>query len=272
MNQMDESMKDRRNEPLRAKRSLGQNFLTSPDVSRRIAAGLDLSGGEYVLEIGPGRGALTRWLAESHPKRLLLVEKDDELARLMTSEYPGAEVRNMDALIFPWESLAPGAGWRVAGNLPYNIASPLIWEMVSRGAGIDRAVVMVQEEVADRLAAPPGGRAYGALSAWVQSFSEVKKLFSVSPGAFRPRPKVRSAVVRFNSLQKDEKPSDPAALARLLHICFQSRRKQLKRILKNYDMLRLESWSKAEGVALTERPEQLSPKAFQRLSHALFRP
>jgi 16S rRNA (adenine1518-N6/adenine1519-N6)-dimethyltransferase len=178
----------------------------------------------------------------------------------------------MDALIFPWESLAPGAGWRVAGNLPYNIASPLIWEMVSRGAGIDRAVVMVQEEVADRLAAPPGGRAYGALSAWVQSFSEVKKLFSVSPGAFRPRPKVRSAVVRFNSLQKDEKPSDPAALARLLHICFQSRRKQLKRILKNYDILRLESWSKAEGVALTERPEQLSPKAFQRLSHALFRP
>lgn len=253
-----------------AKRSLGQNFLVDPGVSRRIASGLELSGGERVLEIGPGRGALTRWLAALGPGRLVLLEKDDELARLMAAEYPEAEVRNMDAMAFAWETLAPGAEWRVAGNLPYNVASPLIWELAGRSQGVLRAVFMVQEEVADRLASPPGSRVYGALSAWVQSFCGVKKLFSVPPGCFRPRPKVRSAVVRLDFFSKSARAANPEELSQVLRICFQSRRKQLKRILKHYDTLRLEQWAQAEGVSLTDRPERLSPKAFQRLADALF--
>jgi 16S rRNA (adenine1518-N6/adenine1519-N6)-dimethyltransferase len=130
---------------------------------------------------------------------------------------------------------------------------------------------MVQEEVADRLASGPGSRSYGALSAWVQSFAGVRKLFSVSPGSFRPRPKVRSAVVRLDFFSRDACARNPEDLSRVLRICFASRRKQLGRILKDYDRLELEAWAEEVGVSLSDRPERLGPKAFQSLSQALFR-
>jgi 16S rRNA (adenine1518-N6/adenine1519-N6)-dimethyltransferase len=169
-----------------------------------------------------------------------------------------------------WESLWPQGGWKIVGNLPYNVASPLIWEIASRARGMERAVFMVQKEVAARLAAAPGSRTYGALSVWVQSFAAVRVLFKVGPGAFQPPPRVDSAVLCLTPLSagplRKEPSFPPRALSGLLRLLFQQRRKQLGTILRGVRAPGLEAWLEAEGVSPTARPEELSPGRLQSLS------
>lgn len=260
----------------RAKKSLGQHFLHDAGVCRRIVAALDLGPADRVLEIGPGPGALSRWIAAAGPAAYVAVEKDTALAREFGRVYPRAGAAAADALDCRWERLAPEGGWKLAGNLPYNVASPLIWEMVSRCRGMERLVGMVQKEVGRRLAAAPGGGEYGALSVWVQSFVAVRRLFDVGPGAFTPRPRVDSTVLVFTPLPAgplrrppDRAQFDPAALAALLRRCFQQRRKQLGTILRNGWDRRVEEWFAARGLAPATRPEELSPSDFQSLSNIL---
>lgn len=257
-----------------AKRSLGQNFLQDENIARKIVASLDLKSGDAVLEIGPGRGALTRWLAEwansSPDNRVQALEKDEDLAREIADEYPRIEVVVADALRFPWESLSRTKPLKYVGNLPYNIASPLIWELVNRSPAYERAVFMVQHEVGMRLCARPGGNDYGALSAWVQSFARVRYLFRVPPHVFRPQPKVDSAVMLFEPMVSDNRPSDPDALASLLHICFQKRRKQLRNILRTWWSQAVEQSLEGRVQLATTRPEELTPREFQVLARVLF--
>ncbi len=253
-----------------AKRSLGQNFLRDENIARKIVAALALSPGDTVLEIGPGHGALTRWLDEwvqTVPSgRVLALEKDEDLARGIERDFPGVEVVVADALHFPWESL-PGAGnLKYVGNLPYNIASPLIWEIVSRSPRYAQAVFMVQHEVGLRLSALAGSGEYGALSVWVQSFAQVRYLFRVPPQVFRPRPKVDSAVMLFEPLNPEQAPAEPELLARLLHMCFQKRRKQLRNILRPWWSERVEQLLESHGRQPTARPEELTPLEFQSLA------
>ncbi len=249
------------------KRSLGQNFLADPNICRRIIASIALAAGDPVLEIGPGRGALTRVLAE-HQGPVMALEKDRALVRWLKGEFPSVGVVHADGLTFCWEGTDGLPGLSLVGNLPYNVASPMIWEMVSRCRLWKSMTFMVQKEVADRLTAKEGSRAYGALSAWVGSFAQAAYMFTVPPHVFRPRPKVDSAIVRFLP-RTDPAFEQSGALSRTLKILFQQRRKQLGSILKGRWSEAVEQWCMAEGVDRRVRPEALAPDTLRALALAL---
>ena len=243
----------------RPKKSLGQNFLTDPNVARKIVASLGIRPDDTVLEIGPGRGALTEHLLESGAARVLALEKDRELAPALKARWPGLEVVNADALRFAWERLDRLPGIRVVGNLPYNVASPIMWDMVSRSTLYARAVFMVQWEVAQRIAAVPRTRDYGGLTVWLQSFAQAHILFKVGPAVFHPRPKVDSAVVAFSPLPASARPAQPARLATFIKRVFSQRRKQLGGILGKDMGARARAYLEAQGLAPSCRPEELTP-------------
>jgi 16S rRNA (adenine1518-N6/adenine1519-N6)-dimethyltransferase len=258
-------MHERANRPAPPKRSLGQNFLVDENVCRRIVEAARPPEGGVLVEIGPGRGALTRFFAELALERYVALEKDHALAAELGVRFPGVEVVDGDALEFNWEAL-DGPTLAVAGNLPYNVASRIIWEVASRLVRFRGAVFMVQHEVALRLCAGPGGRDYGALTAWVQAHCRADYLFKVPPTVFRPRPKVDSAVVRLAPLPQEQRPEAPGRLAALLRLCFQKRRKQLGTILKGRLPDAARRWFEEEDIPLTARPETLSPGQFASLS------
>ena len=221
---------------------------------------------DRILEIGPGPGALTRALEAQPHASLLLLEKDRYWARQRQKEAgPRTQAVCMDGLRFPWQKLTAALPWKIAGNLPYNVASPLIWDIVALACW-RRAVFMVQKEVGQRLAAVPGNRQYGALSVWVQSHARPTMEFCVGPGAFLPPPKVDSAVLSFTPMPPELCPQHPYLLTRLLHICFQQRRKQLRSIFRNAALPILQEILKCSGLDPAARPEVLRPQDYQVLT------
>lgn len=250
----------------RPKRSLGQNFLSDPNIADKIVAALGITAEDTVIEIGPGRGALAPAILASGPAAYLALEKDRDLAARFPVEHPGAAVALVDALRLDWGRLDRLASVRVVGNLPYNIASPLLWDLCAGATRFRRGVFMVQHEVARRLAAAPGGREYGALSAWVAAFVRVEYLFKVPPTVFRPRPKVDSAVVAVTPRPVADRPAEPQALARLLKTLFSQRRKQLGGILKAFLDAEHRAWLAEAGIDLRDRPETLSPHQLSELA------
>jgi 16S rRNA (adenine1518-N6/adenine1519-N6)-dimethyltransferase len=251
------------------KRSLGQNFLSDPNICRRIVASLELGPQDPVLEIGPGRGALTRILA-AHDGPVMALEKDSELVRWIRAEFPGVGVVHADGLEFCWEGTRGLPGLSLIGNLPYNVASPMIWEMVSRCRSWKSMLFMVQKEVALRLTAAEGCKAYGALSAWVGNFARAQYVFTVPPHVFRPQPKVDSAMVRFLP-HPDPAWEDAADLSFTVKILFQQRRKQLGTILKSHWSPAVDAWCAQLGVDRRVRPEELGPDALRSLARVLGR-
>ena len=249
----------------RAKKSLGQNFLRDNNIARNIVKALEIEPGEAVIEIGPGPGALTGMILGHCPSRLVLVEKDRHWAEERMRHGQGSlAVILADALTMAWERFT--GPWKFIGNLPYNVASPLMWDIFSRTPGLCRAVFMIQKEVGQRITAKPDSSAYGALSVWVQSFMIPKVEFFVPPQVFHPRPKVDSAVLSFTPLGRDRGDFSPPALAAALKACFQMRRKQLGTIVraagKSPDLLR------DLGIDPTLRPENLTVRTFHRLAGA----
>lgn len=252
----------------RAKKSLGQNFLRDPNICRKIVNSLAPGGDDFIIEIGPGQGALTEHLAEAGARRFMVVEKDDDLADGLRCRWPGLEIVRGDALKFPWRSLNDGP-CKIIGNLPYNVGSKLVWDIVSRVETLERAVFMVQHEVALRLTAEPGTKTFGGLTAWVKNFCRTAYLFKVPPTVFHPRPKVDSAVVRFEPLPAGERPDDPEALSALIKLLFQQRRKQISTILKKKWTSEVADWFKENDVNPGARPENLTPEQFRSLSRRL---
>ena len=251
----------------RAKKSLGQHFLKNPDICDRIAALLEATAQDNILEIGPGPGALTRSLEALPHARLLLLEKDRYWAgERQRAAQPGTQAVLTDALRFAWARITPAFPWKLAGNLPYNVASPLIWDCLSQATGCTRAVFMVQKEVGLRLAAAPGNGQYGALSVWVQSYAAPRLEFTLGPGAFNPPPKVDSAVLSFTPLSLASRPEHPQLLARLLRICFQQRRKQLGGIIRRSGEQPLAQALHEAEIDPGLRPEALGVGQWQRLS------
>lgn len=254
----------------RAKKSLGQNFLVDDNICRKIVDAVDAGPGDRVVEIGPGQGALTRFL-DATGAEVLALEKDVELAGLLEGRFRNVVVQSGDALDFDWDGLAPdlaaGARLKLCGNLPYNVASRLIWDLVSMVGHYERAVFMVQWEVGGRLTAEPGTKAYGALTAWVRNYAETRMLFKVPPSVFRPRPKVDSGVVLFTP--RDDLPKAPDFLSALISLCFQRRRKQLGNILRPFWGPRVWQWFQDAGIPTTFRPENLTPGQFRSLSEAI---
>ncbi len=231
-------------------RRLGQHFLSDQKILARIADALDAKPGETVLEIGPGRGALTNVLLDRGLK-VIAIERDRRLAAALKQQ--DLTVIAGDALQVDWPR-----GVKIVGNIPYSITSPLIDKALTPPVP-ERVVFLVQAEVAERLAAKPGGRTYGALSVGVQAMCRVEKLFTVAPGAFRPPPKVRSALIRLTPLaQPLVMDIEVAPLRAFVTACFSKRRKQLKNVVPDIDLA-------AMGFDPTIRPERLPPEAFVRL-------
>lgn len=247
----------------KAKKSLGQHFLRDRNISEKIVRLLHIAPGDRVMEIGPGTGALTILLEEAPLEYLLLLEKDRHWAAERQSQAgPRTQAVLVDALSMNWERITPERPWKIIGNLPYNVASPLMWDIFSIATGLVRAVFMVQKEVGLRLAASPGSKEYGALSVWTQSFVKPDWGFSVGSRAFAPPPRVDSAVLAFTPLPQQERPASPDGLARLVKMCFQSRRKQMGTIFRQHG---LSCWPTiAEGLHINPetRPEMLSPITF----------
>ena len=261
----------------RAKRSLGQNFLIDPNLQRKIVGAVGAGASDEVVEIGPGRGALTRLLAGT-VGRLILIELDDDLAAMWSDEYRGRDdvhVIHGDALTVPfWESVDDPSRTRVVGNIPYNITSPIIFRLLERPRP-HSIVLTVQEEVAERITAPVGSGAYGAMSVGIRSVATAERLFGVGRSAFRPRPGVDSAVVRITPDRPEPLgPEEERRLRMLVRAAFQWRRKQLRRILRDHADLRvpqdrLDEVAQLAVIDLADRPERLSPEAFIRLASAL---
>ncbi len=263
--------------PRPAKRSLGQNVLVDANIQKKIVAALGAGPDDEVLEIGPGRGALTRHLA-GRVRRLILVELDDDLARALAEEHRGradVEVRHGDVLDLDLASVsASPSDLVVVGNIPYNITTPILFHLLERPRPRE-IVLMVQDEVADRITADVGTKEYGALSVGVRTVARVERLFEVGKGAFRPVPGVDSAVIRIRPLVPAPLTQpEEARLRNLVRAAFQWRRKQLRRILRDHpDVARaadvVEEAARVSGVALEDRPERLSPEQFVRLAAAL---
>ncbi len=262
--------------PHRAKKSLGQNFLIDANIQRRIVEALDPAPDDLVLEIGPGRGALTRHLA-GQVGRLILVELDRELAARLRQEYAGrddVEVIESDVLDLDLDRVvADVRRLKVIGNIPYNITTPIVFSLLERRPRPRRILLMVQREVAERMAAPAGGKSYGALAVGVQSVATVERVLDVGRGAFRPVPDVESAVVRIEP--HDPPPlslEDEAALRVLTRHAFGQRRKQFQRILRGaygLDAAGIEALERDTDFDLTARPERFSPAEFVVLAGAL---
>jgi 16S rRNA (adenine1518-N6/adenine1519-N6)-dimethyltransferase len=254
----------------RAKRRLGQHFLTDPRILERIADALGADPDDTVLEIGPGPGDLTEALVR-RAGRLVAIEKDADLVPALRARVPTADVVEADALEADWHSLA-GPDFLVAGNIPYNITSPLIDKALTPPRP-RKIVFLVQKEVAERVGATPGTRAYGALSVGVQAVVRAERLFTVPAGAFHPRPKVDSAVLRLTPLSAPSVSDDEVERFRRLVVgLFGFRRKQLGRGLREltgWDVERVEAALATAGIATSARPETVTAASFAALLRAL---
>ena len=260
---------------MRAKKSLGQNFLVDPNLQRKIVDALEPGPTDTVIEIGPGQGALTQHLAATVP-RLVAVELDDDLAERLQQEYQdddGVRIVHADALEWDPRPVLDQPPVKVVGNIPYNITSPLIFRLLEWRPVPERIILMIQKEVADRLAADPGGGSYGALTVGVRAVATVERLFDVGRRAFRPVPNVDSAVVAIRPMQRDE-PGMGQPLRALTRAAFGMRRKQFQKILRTAPGYGLES-AAAEAVLAEvgldprDRPEVADPATFIALAAAL---
>jgi len=205
---------------------------------------------DFIVEIGPGEGALTRYLQSA--QALHLIELDRDLAARLAEQFPKATIHAGDALEFDFAQFP--AGMRIVGNLPYNISTPLLFHLARFAPQVRDMHFMLQLEVVDRMVAAPSTPAYGRLSVSLQTKFQMKKLFKVAKGAFRPPPKVESAVVRMEPLDW-QLPIDEDLLRR----AFSARRKTLRNALPEVDF-------EAAGIDPKLRPENLSPEDYARLS------
>lgn len=251
------------------RKSLGQHFLTDRSILERIADAVSLSGSETVIEIGPGRGALTDILAD-RAGRLIAIEYDRALAAKLVDRYKDrshVEIIQADVLTVDFGELARGP-YRLIGNVPYYITTPIIFQALQLPRP-EIAAYLVQKEVAERLVAPPGGGEYGALTVNVGAVADVEILFRVPAGAFRPPPKVDSAVIRITpkatplvSIQHEAK------FRAFVQSIFTMRRKQMQRILRalhGVDTETATQWLLRTGIPPANRPESLSVDQFSSL-------
>jgi len=245
-----------------ARKRFGQHFLHDRSVLERIVREIAPAPDQALLEIGPGRGALTELLL-GRSRTLDAIEIDRDLAQQLRARWgapQGFELHEADALAFDLATLActRGARLRVIGNLPYNISTPLLFHIAAAHDHIDDLHVMLQKEVIDRIAAAPGSGEYGRLTVMLAPWFEAKHLFDVGPGAFTPAPRVWSAVARLR-VRREPAFAVPPAFARTVSAAFSQRRKTLRNALKA--LVGVEAIM-AAGVDPTLRPEMLTPAQF----------
>ena len=257
---------------LHADKKLGQNFLISEDVVRRIAAAAELTEGDAVLEIGPGIGTLTQALAETGAD-VTAVELDRRLLPVLDKTlegYGNVRVINADVLELNVNEAMGGKTFKVAANLPYYITTPIIFALLEKKLPVERMVVMVQKEVAERMTAAPGGKEYGALSVAMQYYTEPELAFIVPPDCFIPRPSVDSAVVVCkNRTTPPVDVCDEKLFFKVVKAAFSLRRKMLSNALKNMGITaqQAQEWLALAGIDPKRRGETLSLQDFANLTN-----
>ena len=265
---------------MKAKRSLGQNFLVDRHIQQRIIGAVAPAAGETIIEIGPGHGALTQWLVRANA-RIIAIEADLDLIPALDARF-GAQgaitLIHADALDVDYcRLIAPAPAARVVANLPYYISTPILQRLIQARTCISEMTVMLQREVVERIGALPGGKEYGYLSVLVQLYCEVVPLFDVPPGAFRPAPKVTSSVVRLRTR------ATPAVAVRdedffltLTQVIFSQRRKTiLNNIRAGLDRLGVANVEGLEsslgdcGIDLRRRAETLTIQEILQLAESV---
>jgi len=239
----------------RPRKRFGQHFLHDPAIVRRIVEAIAPAADDFIVEIGPGEGVLTRPLA-ARAARLAAIEIDRDLAAALAAE--GIEVHVADALDFDFGTLPPGA--RIVGNLPYNISTPLLFHLARFAPRLRDLHFMLQREVVERMVARPSTPAYGRLSVMLQVRFGMQKLFRVAAGAFRPPPQVESAVVRLVPLAEPLE-SGTERFADIVRRAFSARRKTLRNALGLAP-----GEFEALGIDPRLRPENLSPADYVRIA------
>ena len=237
---------------MKPRKRFGQHFLHDPGVLKRIVDAIDPARGDPVVEIGPGEGALTRPLLE-RIGQLTAIEIDRDLAARLEQEFPSERLAVVCADVLDFDFSALPSGLRVVGNLPYNISTPILFHLAQYAGRVRDMHFMLQREVVQRMVARHSTPDYGRLSVMLQTRFSMQKLFNVAPGAFRPPPKVESAVVRLVPL-REKMQCNEAALEKIVREAFSARRKTLRNALPlepaDYEEL---------GIDPKLRPENLSP-------------
>jgi 16S rRNA (adenine1518-N6/adenine1519-N6)-dimethyltransferase len=254
----------------KARKSLGQHFLSSPSVARRIVQLAGVGQGTPVVEVGPGLGALTEHLRTAGA-RLVCVERDDRLADQLLERWPDLELLRADAMRVDWAAQLDGDGWSCVSNLPYNVGTHIVSRMVRTPGCFRQLVVMLQREVADRICAEPGSKIYGALSVELQARARCELLLRVKPGSFHPPPKVDSAVIRLEPrLHPAVEGLGLDKFDRVVRAAFNQRRKTLRKSLGGaYGKARALAALEAAGIESGLRPEVVPVEGFAALTRAL---
>ncbi len=242
----------------RPKRSLSQNYLQDRNIARKIAGMLKADDAGRIIEVGPGRGILTEYLAEKFGERLLLIEIDHDSVAWLEQRFPEMQEQIVAAdfltLPFPGEA---GEKTAVIGNFPYHITSPIFFRILENHQKVSEVVAMIQKEVADRLVSGPGSKSYGLLSVLLQTFYRITYLFTVPEQVFYPQPKVKSAVIRLVRNERESLPCPVEKYIALVKKAFNQRRKTLRNALKGEYPETM-----AKNEVLGRRAEQLSPEEF----------
>lgn len=251
---------------VRAKKALGQHFLTDQSIARGIVDALSVSEVRDTLEIGPGMGVLSQYLLKREDIDLKLVELDGESVVYLREHFPGivGKLLQADYLKLDMRRVFPGS-YKVIGNFPYNISSQIFFKILEDKDLVPEVVCMIQKEVADRIAEPPGTKTYGILSVLLQAWYDIEYVMSVGSGAFCPPPKVQSAVIRLKRNSRKSLDCDERLFRQVVKTAFNQRRKTLRNALK--PLLK-------EGTSTTDpifdlRAEKLSVEDFVRLTRLL---
>ncbi|MEE2877831.1 MAG: 16S rRNA (adenine(1518)-N(6)/adenine(1519)-N(6))-dimethyltransferase RsmA [Pseudomonadota bacterium] len=265
--------------PGRARKALGQHFLFDPDILRRAALAAGPVEGRTVIEVGPGPGGLTRAILNEGADKLIVVEADQRFADGLKA-WPEAtsgrlHIHQADARKVDMAALIAEAGGQqpamIVANLPYNVGTPLVVDWIKSGGWRGEMALMFQKEVAERLAAKPGTHHYGRLAVLAHSVCDVHIAFTLPPGAFRPPPKVDSAVAVLRPLPPEERFDDVASLEKVAAAAFGQRRKMLRASLKSFAKTKgidATEWLESCGIDPTARAETLTQAEFRKLAMA----
>ncbi|MBP1671580.1 MAG: rsmA, partial [Bacteroidetes bacterium] len=259
---------------VKPKKSLGQHFLKDEKIARRIVDSLILPSEEQqpgvktrVLEIGPGTGVLTKFLIEDKRVDLYAAEIDNESIEFLKINYPslGEKLLEGDVLRMNLKAVFPEE-FHVIGNFPYNISSQIFFKVLDNKENVPQVVCMIQKEVAERLASPPGKKAYGILSVLLQAWYDIEYLFTVDENSFTPPPKVKSAVIRITRNSRTALECDESLFKAVIKTSFNQRRKAIRNSIKQL----LEGRPAPDSYLFGQRPEQLSVEEFIELTRLIY--
>ena len=251
---------------VKAKKHLGQHFLTDESIAEKIADSISLENYSKVLEIGPGMGVLTKYLLEK-PTDTFVIEIDTESVEYLGNNYPKLEgkIISKDFLKYNLNEVFKGEPFAIIGNFPYNISTQIVFKTLEMRNQVPEFAGMFQKEVAQRICEKKGSKVYGILSVLAQAFYEAEYLFTVPPDVFDPPPKVDSGVLRLKRKEDFSLPCDEKLFFRVVKTAFQQRRKTLRNSLKTFDF----SDSLKEDIIFDLRPEQLSVESFIELTQKI---